>query len=172
MKNKCSISCTKIKFSEDSLPGSPTSISSYQPTPFSGPIPIARSEKHVVLTNSSPVRPRVSSMQSKLDHTKIDTSLYQPVSNPFNIPSSRVHNGKWWLQNKHIINFVFIIYFVFTPYFVSDMVTDELICEADERCDGVTLIYLGRVACEAGWKFARFIYPNSAFRNLRASRKM
>lgn len=59
------------------MPESPTSSNSYQP--FSGPIPIARSEKHVVLTNSSPVRPKVASMQAKLDHTKIDSSLYQKV---------------------------------------------------------------------------------------------
>lgn len=41
------------------------------------PQPIARSEKHVVLCTTNPVRPRVSSMNTKLDHTKIDTSLYQ-----------------------------------------------------------------------------------------------
>jgi hypothetical protein len=42
-------------------------------------IPIARSDKHIVLTCNSPARPKVSSMQQKLDHTKIDTSLYQEV---------------------------------------------------------------------------------------------
>lgn len=62
---------------EDSMPESPTSSNSYQP--FIGSVPFARNEKQVVLTNSSPVRPKVSSMQSKLDHTKIDTSLYQKV---------------------------------------------------------------------------------------------
>lgn len=41
-------------------------------------VPIARSDKHVILA-SAPVRPKVSSMQTKLDHTKIDTSLYQKV---------------------------------------------------------------------------------------------
>lgn len=44
------------------------------------PQPIARSEKHVVLCTTNPVRPRVSSMNTKLDHTKIDTSLYQKVN--------------------------------------------------------------------------------------------
>lgn len=44
-------------------------------------IPIARSDKHVVLTTTSPARfGKVVSMQTKLDHTKIDTSLYQQVS--------------------------------------------------------------------------------------------
>ncbi|KAI4464517.1 synaptotagmin [Holotrichia oblita] len=62
------------------IPASPTSSSSYQPsTPFSGPVAIARNDKQIVLT-SSPVRPKVSSMQSKLDHTKIDSSLYQKES--------------------------------------------------------------------------------------------
>lgn len=44
-----------------------------------GPVPIARNEKQIVLTATSPVKPRIASMQSKLDHTKIDTSLYQKV---------------------------------------------------------------------------------------------
>ncbi|XP_049961498.1 synaptotagmin-5 isoform X2 [Schistocerca serialis cubense] len=39
-------------------------------------LPLARSDKHVVLA-TAPARPRVSSMHTKLDHTKIDTSLYQ-----------------------------------------------------------------------------------------------
>lgn len=42
-------------------------------------VPIARTDKHVVLA-MSPARPKVSSMQAKLDHTKIDTSLYEQVS--------------------------------------------------------------------------------------------
>lgn len=48
-------------------------------------IPIARSDKHVILTTTSPARPKpkVASMQAKLDHTKIDTSLYQQVRIPF-----------------------------------------------------------------------------------------
>lgn len=41
-------------------------------------VPIARTDKHVVLA-MSPARPKVSSMQAKLDHTKIDTSLYEQV---------------------------------------------------------------------------------------------
>lgn len=43
-------------------------------------VPIARANKHVVLA-MSPARPKVSSMQAKLDHTKIDTSLYEQVMN-------------------------------------------------------------------------------------------
>ncbi|XP_022914327.1 synaptotagmin-1 [Onthophagus taurus] len=65
---------------DNSLPTSPTSSTSLQPSPFSGPIAIARNDTQVILTNSSPLRPRVASMQSKLDHTKIDTSLYQKES--------------------------------------------------------------------------------------------
>lgn len=45
----------------------------------SNTVPIARTDKHVVLA-MSPARPKVSSMQAKLDHTKIDTSLYEQVS--------------------------------------------------------------------------------------------
>ncbi|KAF5281254.1 hypothetical protein FQA39_LY05140 [Lamprigera yunnana] len=54
---------------------SPISSSSYQP--FSGPLAFARSDKQILLSNTSPVRPKLASMQSKLDHTKIDCSLYQ-----------------------------------------------------------------------------------------------
>lgn len=42
-------------------------------------VPIARSDKHVVLA-MHPSRPRVSSMNAKLDHTKIDMTLYRSVS--------------------------------------------------------------------------------------------
>lgn len=51
------------------------------PLPGYSNIPIARNDHHVVLTAApiAPMRPRVSSMQSKLDHTKIDTTLYQKV---------------------------------------------------------------------------------------------
>lgn len=46
-------------------------------------VPIARTDKHVVLTNTSPARPKVASMQAKLDHTKIDMSLYKaPKESP------------------------------------------------------------------------------------------
>ncbi|XP_018319644.1 synaptotagmin-1 [Agrilus planipennis] len=69
-----------ISIEDCSGTGSPTSASSYQPVPFSGPIPLARNDKQIVLTSSSPIRPKVSSMQAKLDHTKIDTSLYQKDS--------------------------------------------------------------------------------------------
>ncbi|EDW04129.1 synaptotagmin-5 [Drosophila grimshawi] len=44
-------------------------------------VPIARSEKHVVLA-MNPTRPRVSSMNAKLDHTKIDMTLYRSNSQP------------------------------------------------------------------------------------------
>jgi hypothetical protein len=40
---------------------------------------LARGDKHIVLSTTNPARPRVSSMHTKLDHTKIDTSLYQKV---------------------------------------------------------------------------------------------
>lgn len=49
-------------------------------------LPLARSDKHVVLSTTNPTRPRVSSMHTKLDHTKIDTSLYQKAS-PSKTPS-------------------------------------------------------------------------------------
>lgn len=45
----------------------------------SGSVPITRSDKHVVL-GMTPARPKVSSMNSKLDHTKIDMSLYKSNS--------------------------------------------------------------------------------------------
>lgn len=64
--------------SDDSLPPTPTSptesnrsINSMN----SSNVPQARSEKHILLA-MSPARPKVSSMQTKLDYTKIDTSLY------------------------------------------------------------------------------------------------
>ncbi|KAK5646855.1 hypothetical protein RI129_005319 [Pyrocoelia pectoralis] len=63
---------------ECSIPESPISSSSYQP--FSAPVPIARNDKQIILTNTSPLRPKLASMQSKLDHTKIDYSLYQTES--------------------------------------------------------------------------------------------
>ncbi|XP_037711168.1 synaptotagmin-5 isoform X1 [Drosophila subpulchrella] len=44
-------------------------------------VPIARSDKHVVLA-MHPSRPRVSSMNAKLDHTKIDMTLYRSHSQP------------------------------------------------------------------------------------------
>ncbi|KAK7872390.1 hypothetical protein R5R35_007006 [Gryllus longicercus] len=49
-------------------------------------LPLARSDKHVVLSTANPARPRVASMHTKLDHTKIDTSLYQKAS-PARTPS-------------------------------------------------------------------------------------
>lgn len=69
---------------EDSAPPTPTSPTgslksntlSYCSTTS---VPIARSDKHVVLA-MHPSRPRVSSMNAKLDHTKIDMTLYRSVS--------------------------------------------------------------------------------------------
>ncbi|XP_050319902.1 synaptotagmin-1 [Bactrocera neohumeralis] len=42
-------------------------------------VPITRSDKHVVL-GMNPSRPKVASMSAKLDHTKIDMSLYRSNS--------------------------------------------------------------------------------------------
>jgi hypothetical protein len=49
-------------------------------------LPLARSDKHIILSTTNPARPRVSSMHTKLDHTKIDTSLYQKAP-PSRTPS-------------------------------------------------------------------------------------
>lgn len=70
--------------STTSLPGTPTSpTGSYASAAFSIAsgqtgcgVPIARTDRHVVLAPHSPARPRVASMQAKLDPAKIDTSLY------------------------------------------------------------------------------------------------
>lgn len=68
---------------DESPPVTPTSPSgsnrSVTLSTGSGTIPIARSEKHMVLA-MNPTRPKVASMTAKLDHTKFDTSLYQSVS--------------------------------------------------------------------------------------------
>ncbi|GJQ84144.1 putative C2 domain protein [Trypoxylus dichotomus] len=80
IQTQCPSENESSSVSETSIPASPTSSSSYQPsTTFPGPVAIARNDKQIVLT-TSPIRPRVSSMQSKLDHTKIDSSLYQKES--------------------------------------------------------------------------------------------
>lgn len=69
---------------DDSMPATPTSptgsFNSMALSICSGSsnVPIARTDKHVVLA-MSPARPKVASMQAKLDHTKIDTSLYDSV---------------------------------------------------------------------------------------------
>lgn len=72
---------------DDSQPGTPVPISptnshvSMALSTGSGSgntVPIARTDKHVVLA-MSPARPKVASMQAKLDHTKIDCSLYEQV---------------------------------------------------------------------------------------------
>lgn len=59
-------------------PTSPTGSHNSMALSIGGSVPIARTDKHVVLA-MSPARPKVSSMQAKLDHTKIDTSLYDNV---------------------------------------------------------------------------------------------
>lgn len=73
---------TFIANADDSMPGTPTSPTGSHASMAlsigSGTVPIARTDKHVVLA-MSPARPKVSSMQAKLDHTKIDTSLYEQV---------------------------------------------------------------------------------------------
>lgn len=81
----CFWHCTEsfFFFLDESMPGTPTSptgshTSMALSVSSSNTVPIARGEKHVVLA-MSPARPKVSSMQSKLDHTKIDTSLYDQV---------------------------------------------------------------------------------------------
>lgn len=66
---------------DDSPPTTPNSPSesARSMTLSSSSVPIARTDKHVILS-TSPARPKVSSMQAKLDHTKIDTSLYQKAA--------------------------------------------------------------------------------------------
>ena len=97
---------SRVAVTDDSVPGTPITPLGYTAgSPFShhsqtehsssgtpsagvlaaamsgGPLalPLARGEKHIVLSTTNPARPRVSSMHTKLDHTKIDTSLYQKV---------------------------------------------------------------------------------------------
>lgn len=73
-----------ITSADESLPATPTSptgsFNSMALSICSGSsnVPIARTDKNVVLA-MSPARPKVASMQAKLDHTKIDTSLYDSV---------------------------------------------------------------------------------------------
>ncbi|XP_013099348.1 synaptotagmin-1 [Stomoxys calcitrans] len=69
---------------DESPPSTPTSpTGSMKSNTFSitscTSVPIARNEKHVVLA-MGPTRPKVSSMNAKLDHTKIDMSLYRTKS--------------------------------------------------------------------------------------------
>ena len=70
---------TTTDASDDSLPPTPTSPSesnrSIQSGNSTGVVAQARNDKHILLA-MSPARPKVSSMQTKLDYTKIDTSLY------------------------------------------------------------------------------------------------
>ncbi|XP_059617228.1 synaptotagmin-1 [Phlebotomus argentipes] len=67
--------------SDDSQLPTPTSPAESNRSVASSTVPIARNDKHVVLA-TSPARLKVSSMQAKLDHTKIDTSLYDTVASP------------------------------------------------------------------------------------------
>lgn len=44
-------------------------------------VPMARNDSMIVLSTNTPIRPKIASMQSVLDPTKIDPSLYKlPVS--------------------------------------------------------------------------------------------
>lgn len=63
------------------IPTSPTGshASMAMSTGSGNTVPIARTDKHVVLA-MSPARPKVASMQAKLDHTKIEPSLYEQVN--------------------------------------------------------------------------------------------
>ncbi|XP_037925312.1 synaptotagmin-5 [Hermetia illucens] len=74
-----------VSSADESPPVTPTSPSgsnrSVTLSTGSGTIPIARSEKHMVLA-MNPTRPKVASMTAKLDHTKFDTSLYQSHGKP------------------------------------------------------------------------------------------
>ncbi|GAB0100920.1 Synaptotagmin [Sergentomyia squamirostris] len=67
--------------SDDSQLPTPTSPAESNRSVASSTVPIARNDKHVVLA-TSPARLKVSSMQAKLDHTKIDTSLYDKNVSP------------------------------------------------------------------------------------------
>ncbi|XP_046676229.1 synaptotagmin-5 [Homalodisca vitripennis] len=73
LKRQSSVCQSEASSNEDSPPGSPRSPT---PSQFSQgqAEPLVRNDKQVVLTTT---RPRVSSMHTKLDHTKIDTTLYQ-----------------------------------------------------------------------------------------------
>ncbi|ALC38676.1 Sytalpha [Drosophila busckii] len=81
---------------EDSAPPTPTSpTGSMKSNTLSfcstNSVPIARSDKHVVLA-MHPSRPRVSSMNAKLDHTKIDMTLYRSHSQPKSLPHATAVN--------------------------------------------------------------------------------
>jgi hypothetical protein len=87
---------------DDSDPQTPTSPTSSNRsfTLSVNSIPIVRSDKHVVLTSTSPARPKVASMQAKLDHTKIDTSLYQQVKSTAKLIFSLSIRAVFRLQNS------------------------------------------------------------------------
>lgn len=92
-----------IASADESLPATPTSpTSSHHSMALSigGSVPIARTDKHVVLA-MSPARPKVSSMQAKLDHTKIDTSLYDNVSFPKNFVKVSLYLKSFLFYSNH-----------------------------------------------------------------------
>lgn len=69
---------------DDSAPHTPTSptgshASLAMSISSTSTIPIVSSEKHAVLA-MSPGRPKLASMQTKLDFTKFDATLYEQVS--------------------------------------------------------------------------------------------
>nr|CAD7438691.1 unnamed protein product [Timema bartmani] len=83
--NECCVFSPDVEDSGSPTPSTPLGSAT---APFGGSqtmgessppvaLPLARSDKHVVLSTTNPSRPRVSSMHTKLDHTKIDTTLYQ-----------------------------------------------------------------------------------------------
>ncbi|XP_030383070.1 synaptotagmin-5 [Scaptodrosophila lebanonensis] len=87
---------------EESAPPSPTSpTGSLKSNTLSfcstTSVPIARSDKHVVLA-MQPSRPRVSSMNAKLDHTKIDMTLYRSHSQPKPITATENSNMRGQLH--------------------------------------------------------------------------
>lgn len=43
-------------------------------------VPVARNDSMIVLSTNTPVRPKIASMQSVLDPSQIDMSLYKFVS--------------------------------------------------------------------------------------------
>lgn len=91
---------------DDSDPQTPTSPTSSNRsfTLSVNSIPIVRSDRHVVMTSTSPARPKVASMQAKLDHTKIDTSLYQQVGEG----RHEIQPAKLAFLELRYINFAFL----------------------------------------------------------------
>ncbi|KAF5286369.1 hypothetical protein FQR65_LT12663 [Abscondita terminalis] len=88
-ENKCPKSVEEESFCQSDIDKDDISLDhsaadslvlTYNEHPISPPFAFARDHKQILLSNTSPVRPKVTSMQSKLDHTKIDSSLYQKES--------------------------------------------------------------------------------------------